>query len=110
MSMRTHEEEFHYLLVTEKYMAIQKIGTTWFEQGVEKGRQEAQITWYEQGELQGQRKLLQRLLEKRFGPLNSVVLTRLCSLTEEQLSDISLRLLDSPRSLDELGLGEDRPT
>ena len=85
------------------------MATTWFEQGVEKGRQEAQMTWYEQGELQGQRKILQRQLEKRFGPLAPQVILRLKSLTEEQLTDIRLRLIDAPRSLEELGLVEDKP-
>lgn len=86
-------DEFNHLLITEKYMAVQKIGTTWFEEG----------------ELQGQRKMLQRLLEKRFGPLNPANLLRLRSMTEEQLNDVSLRMLDAPHSLEELGLVEGRP-
>jgi hypothetical protein len=85
-------EAFHHLLVTEKYMAVQQIG----------------LTWFEEGELQGQRKMLQRLLEKRFGPLGPHILLRLKSLTEEQLADVGLRLLDAPSSLNELGLAEDK--
>ena len=73
-------------------MAVQQIG----------------LTWFEEGELQGQRKMLQRQLEKRFGALGPHILLRLKSLTEAQLADVGLRLLDAPSSLNELGLGEDK--
>jgi len=84
-------EEFNQLLVSERYVGVQPMATTWFEEG----------------QLQGQQRVVRKLLEKRFGTLNASVLRRLASLPEDQLDDIALRLLDAPQSLDELGLGED---
>ena len=83
-------EEFNHLLVTEKFMPVQQIG----------------LTWFEEGELQGQRKMLQRLMEKRFGSLSPAVLMRMKAMSEEQLTDLSLRLLDAPGSLEDLGLSD----
>jgi hypothetical protein len=85
-------EEFEQLLVTERYVGVRPMATTWFEEGVEKG----------------QRRLLRRLLEKRFGPLSAPVLARLESWPTERLEEVGVQLLEA-RSLEELGLGEDRP-
>ena len=41
-------------------MGVQAMGKTWFEDGFEKGREE------------GRRRVLQELLEERFGPLPPV--------------------------------------
>ena len=81
-------EEFNHLLITEKYMAVQLIGSTWFEQG--------------------QQRVLLRQLEKRFGPLSPEARARLNSWSTERMDDVSLKLLDA-HSLDELGLGENKP-
>jgi hypothetical protein len=89
-------EEFERLLVTERYAGVLPMATTWFEQGVEKGL------------VQGQRRLLRRQLEKRFGALSPTVLARIESWPAERLEEAGLLLLDA-RSLEELGLGEDRP-
>lgn len=86
-------EEFNNLLVTEKYMAIQQVGTTWFEQGIETGI------------VRGQLRTLRKLLEKRFGPLSPAVLTRLEAFSEVERDRITVQLLDA-RSLAELGLDE----
>jgi hypothetical protein len=86
-------QEFNHLLMSEPYQGVQRMGTTWFEEGMEKGS----------------RRILQRQLEKRFGgPLSPEALARLESWPLERLEDVSIRLLDA-RSLDELGLGPDRP-
>jgi hypothetical protein len=73
------------------------MATTWFEQGIE------------QGLVRGQRRVLQQQLEKRFGPLSPDALATLESWQSERLDDVALKLLDA-KSLDELGLGEDKPT
>jgi hypothetical protein len=84
-------EEFNHLLVTERYAGVRPMATTWFEQG----------------KLQGERRMVRRFLEKKFGPLSSVILARLESLTAEQLDEISEKYLQA-HSLDELGLREER--
>jgi hypothetical protein len=93
-------EAFEHLLVTERYAGIRPMATTWFEEGLEKGRQE--------GLLQGQRRLLQLQLEKLFGPLSPGARARLEAWPPERLEEAALRIREA-RSLDELGLGEDRP-
>jgi hypothetical protein len=85
-------EEFERLLTTEKYMAVLPTQKTWFEEGLEKG----------------QRRVLRRQLEKRFGPLASPTLARLESLSAERVEELCLAVLDA-RSLGELGLGTDQP-
>jgi hypothetical protein len=62
----------------------------------------------EQGLLKGQRRILLLLLEKRFGPLSPEARARLESWPTERLDEVTLALVDA-RSLEELGLGEDRP-
>lgn len=84
-------EEYNHLLTTERYMGVQPMATTWFEQG----------------KLQGERRIVRRFLEKKFGPLSPAVLARLESLTAEQLDEISEKYLQA-RSLDELNLGEEK--
>jgi hypothetical protein len=76
------------------------MATTWFEEGLEKGRQE--------GLLQGQRRLLQLQLEKLFGPLSPSVRTRLEAWPLERVEEAALKIREA-RSLEELGLGEHRP-
>ena len=88
-------EEFNHLLITEKYAEVLPMATTWFEEGLEKGR------------VLGQRRILQKQLEKRFGPLDRQVLVKLESLSGARVEELSLALLDA-RSLDELGLEADR--
>ncbi|MEM9558542.1 MAG: DUF4351 domain-containing protein [Acidobacteriota bacterium] len=57
-----------------------------------------------EGRSQGQRQMLQRLLERRFGPLSSSVRERLDSVRDaDELLRLGDRILDA-RSLDELGL------
>ena len=88
--------EFEHLLVTERYAGIRPMATTWFEQGLEEGL------------LKGQRRTLLLMLEKRFGPLSPESRARLESWPKERLDEVTLALVDA-RSLEELGLGEDRP-
>jgi Domain of unknown function (DUF4351) len=69
------------------------VAMTTFEKGVQKGVH------------QGQRGMLQKLLEARFGPLSPRVEDRLESLSREQLESLALALLNAPsQSLLELGL------
>jgi hypothetical protein len=85
-------EEYNHLLLTPKYGGAMKL----------------QATWYEEGELKGLRRLLRRQLEKKFGPLSPEVALRLESWPVERLEEVGLAYMDA-RSLDELGLGPDRP-
>ena len=62
-------------------------------------------TWFEQGQIRA----LVILLEKRFGRLSAEARARLEALSTPQLDELSEKLLDA-KSLDELGLGEDKPT
>jgi hypothetical protein len=80
-------QELEALLRTERYQEAQAMPMTSFEKGLE----------------QGQRRMLQKLLEARFGSLSTEVRQRLDSLSPEQLEALALELLEAG-SLQELGL------
>jgi hypothetical protein len=61
------------------------------------------VTTFEKGVQQGQRTLLERLLEARFGALGPSARERFDSLSSQQLEQLALALLNA-RSLRELGL------
>jgi hypothetical protein len=61
------------------------------------------LTSFEKGTIEGQRRLLQKQLEKRFGPLPPAVVERLRSWPYEDLEELGERLLEA-HSLKELGL------
>ncbi len=50
--------QFVELMNSEQYLGVKTMSTTWFEQGIE------------QGEVSGQRKLVLKVLAKRFGSLS----------------------------------------
>jgi hypothetical protein len=79
--------EFNHLLTTEPYKGVQKMRATWYDQGFEERR----------------RKLLQELLETRFGPLSAAVRERLQSLPAKRLTRLVKAVLTA-KSLRELGL------
>ncbi len=81
--------EYEGLLRTEPYQEAKAMAVTSFEKGMEKG----------------QRALLQRLLERRFGRLSPAALERLASWPAERLGDLAEALLTAA-SLKELGLAE----
>lgn len=70
---------------------------TWYEQGEEKG--------IEKGQLLAQRRMLRRLVEKRFGALSPEIIARIDTWTAEQLDAAILAVLDA-QSLKDLGLAE----
>ena len=61
------------------------------------------MTSFEKGLQQGQRTMLRKQLEARFGPLSPGAQQRLESLSTERLEALALELLEA-RSLPELGL------
>jgi predicted transposase YdaD len=71
------------------------------QQGLKQGLEQGMKQGMQQGMQKGRREILRRLLEKRFGPLPNAIETRLSALSEAQLDEIALRLLDAG-SLDEL--------
>jgi hypothetical protein len=75
------------LLMTERYQEVKAVGKTWTEMGRE----------------QGQRRLVERQLEKRFGPLTAAARQRLEQWPVERLEDLALALLTAA-SLRDLGL------
>jgi hypothetical protein len=79
-------DEFQRLLLTERTMHPHMTGTI-----------------FGQGMAQGQRELLQELLEQRFGPLSPQVIERLSAWPPERLRELGKALLTA-RSLQELGL------
>jgi hypothetical protein len=86
-------QDFNHRLMGEPYVGVRPMATTWFEEG----------------RLDMLRRTVSRQLEKRFGaPLSPEVRTRLESWPLDRLEDVSIRLLEA-RTLDELGLGPDRP-
>jgi hypothetical protein len=80
---------------------LQQAATT-FEKGVQAGLQQAAAN-FEKGLQQGQRRMLQKLLEARFGPLSPGAQERLESLGPDRLEALGLELL-KVQSLQELGL------
>ncbi|MGP0065638.1 MAG: DUF4351 domain-containing protein [Isosphaeraceae bacterium] len=80
-------QELAALLRTERYQGTQTMAVTTFEKGL----------------LQGQRTMLRKQLEARFGTLSTSARDRLDSLSPEQLEALALTLLEAP-SLQELGL------
>jgi hypothetical protein len=88
---RRKRKNWGALLRTERYQGAQAMAMTTFERGVQAGLQ------------QGQRTMLRKVLEARFGPLNPSAQQRFESLSPEQLEDLVLSLLKA-RSLQELGL------
>jgi len=85
------QRQFDELLVNEPYRRVREMGTTWYEQGIEKGRE------------QGQREFLLIQLEERFGPLSDQVRYRLQQLPADQVGTL-VRALVRAQSLAELGL------
>ena len=81
------EREFQKLVGSEHSQGVQSMRTTWYEEGIEKGRREA----------------FRELLEEWFGPLSPAVLERLEQLPSERLSALG-KALRQAKSLRELGL------
>jgi aryl-alcohol dehydrogenase-like predicted oxidoreductase len=82
-------QELDALLQTERYQGTRAMAVTTFEKGL----------------LQGQRKMLQKQLEARFGPLSASVKDRLDSFGPDRLEALALELLKA-ESLQELGLDD----
>ncbi len=68
---------------------------------IREGLQQGMKQGLEQGMQKGRKEILRRQLEKRFGPLPNAIETQLSILSEAQLDELALRLLDA-RTLDEL--------
>jgi hypothetical protein len=77
------QREFEELLDMEPYRGARMLATSWHEQGA--------------------RKILERLLQRRFGPLSDEVRERLASLPAERLEELADAILEA-KSLKELGL------
>jgi hypothetical protein len=82
------QRDFEHLLTSVPYKEILPMTTTWYEQGVEKGR----------------RSYVKFLLEDRFGPLGPHALEKLQSWPDERLEDLGRALLRGQPSLKDLGL------
>ena len=68
---------------------------------IRKGLQEGRQQGLQEGLQKGALAVLRRQIERRFGALPTRMEERLASLTEPELDDFSLRLLDA-KSLEEL--------
>lgn len=75
------------LLTTEQYAEVRPL----------------MITTYERGKIAGQREMVLRQLQVKFGPLSAAIRERVESLSPEELDHLAVELLQ-PRSLKELGL------
>jgi hypothetical protein len=90
-------QEYQTQLLSDPDPGVRTMATTLFERGRQEGRQE--------GLIEGQRRLLLVLLERRFGPLSARSREHLQSLSEEQLTDLALTHAKA-QTLGELGLEE----
>jgi len=77
------QREFERLLDTEPYRGAKNMINPWEERG--------------------ERKILERQLQRRFGPLNPEIRERLAHLPVERLEELADAILDA-KSLKELGL------
>jgi hypothetical protein len=116
-------QELGALLRTQRYQGVQTMAVTTFEKGVQAGLQQAATTFekgvqaglqqaattfekgVQAGLQQGQRTMLQKQLEARFGPLSPNAQQHLESRSPEQLEALALSLLEA-QSLQEMGLEE----
>jgi hypothetical protein len=83
--------ELGELLRTEQYQGARAMAVTTFERGVQEGL------------LRGQRAMVRKQLEVRFGPLGPAVRERLEGLDPEKLEELAVALMKG-QSLKELGL------
>jgi hypothetical protein len=101
------KREFEQLVGSEAYHGVQAMNTTWYEQGLEKGRVEGlekgRVEGLEKGQEKGRREVLRELLEERFGPLPAPAVERLEQLPAERLKALSRAVLHA-QSLRDLGL------
>jgi hypothetical protein len=87
------QREFERLVVSERYQGVQAMNTTWFEKGIERGREQAS------------RQILLEQLEERFGSLSADVKERLVALAAGDVARL-LKALVRAQSLRDLGLEE----
>jgi hypothetical protein len=87
------KRQFEEQLNSDAYHEVRAMTKTWFEEGLEKGLE------------QGQRRMLQKQLEVRFGPLSPPVRQRLEAWPTDRLVELGQALLQA-QSLRELGLEE----
>jgi hypothetical protein len=85
------QREFERLIATEPYQGVHAMNTTWYEKGLQKGREE------------GQRAVLRDQLEEKFGALSPQVQDRLQQLAADRLVRLTKAVLHA-QSLRELGL------
>jgi hypothetical protein len=83
------QREFERLLDTEPYRGAKNMITPWEERGV----------------VRGERTILERQLQRRFGPLKPEIRERLARLPAERLEELADAILDA-KSLKELGLDD----
>ncbi len=95
-----HFAEYEQLLLTPRYKEAREMTLTTYERGEQKG--------IEKGIEKGQRSLVLRQLEQRFGSLSAVARQRLETWPADRLPELGSRLLTAS-SLQELGL-EDTPS
>jgi hypothetical protein len=96
------------------YLPVDEQGWRQFEELIrnhpDPGVQAMELGFYDyverQGELKGQREMVRKLLEARFGPLPPEALIDLQAMTSDRLTQLGCELLNAV-SLEELGLGED---
>jgi predicted transposase YdaD len=75
----------------------------WKQQGLREGRREGLQEGRQIGRLEGESTLLERLLAKRFGPLDDDIRARLQAASSEQLETWAERLLDAANLSDVFG-------
>jgi hypothetical protein len=85
------QAKFERLMTMEEYAGVPEMITTWAEQEREKGS------------IETSRKLVQAVLEKRFGPLTPQMLSTIRGWPLARLEEVLLALVDG-KSLADLGL------
>jgi predicted transposase YdaD len=97
------KEEAEKMPVLNDILDHQVIGPA-IQQGRQQGRLEGRQEALQEGLQKGRLGVVRRLIEKRFGPIQASIGTRLAGMSAAELDDVALRLLDAAR-VDDLFTG-----
>ena len=99
-TLSSDEEARHRAFARERALMDERSELRWArdegrQEGLELGMQQGMREGIATGKRDGTAKMLERLLMRRFGPIDEDARTRIASASAEQLDDWTLRVLDA---------------
>ncbi len=96
VAARAFSEELikQYLTLELSMIRETTIFSNWLDQAEAKGRVEVRVEGYTDGEIKGRHLTLQKLLERKFGPLSAELTISLTRLRSEDLEALTMAILD----------------